>query len=64
MLTGAACTRSWPQEMESGPTTFQPGVNRRSVQLAQHKLQKEAPELASLPAGERLYLRAMNSPRR
>lgn len=43
---------------------FQPAVNRRSVQLADAKLWQTQPELAALPAGERLYMRALASPMR
>lgn len=60
----ASCTAPLRQEMEAGPSMFQPAVNRRSVQLADAKLWQTQPELAALPAGERLYMRALASPMR
>ncbi|KAG2424445.1 hypothetical protein HXX76_014498 [Chlamydomonas incerta] len=56
-------------EMDSGPATFQPEINRRSVALAAERQRQQPAEVAALPASERLYRlaqeqRAMSASRR
>ncbi|PNW79558.1 hypothetical protein CHLRE_08g358567v5 [Chlamydomonas reinhardtii] len=42
-------------ELDSGPATFQPEINRRSVALAAERQRQQPAEVAALPASERLY---------
>ncbi|KAG2430996.1 hypothetical protein HYH02_013527 [Chlamydomonas schloesseri] len=56
-------------ELDSGPATFQPEINRRSVVLAAERQRQQPAEVAALPASERLYRlaqeqRAMSASRR
>lgn len=46
------------QELDSGSITFQPELNRRSVQLVAERQRQQPAELAALPASERLYMLA------
>lgn len=48
------CTCVCVKELSGGSMTFRPEINRRSVVLAEARLQ-QAPGVAALPASERLY---------